>query len=142
MKCAAPRTLLLPVAAVVLVTAACAEAADDGRTPSARPAPPPPTPGSVAPATTATSDVRTLEVEVGEGRVTPAPSQVDLGVGETLRLVVTSDRDTELHAHGFDVDAAVPAGEPTSIDLVGTTAGVFEVELHDPDLLLLQVAVR
>lgn len=142
MKRPALRTLLPAVAAVALATAGCAQAADESRTPSARPAPAPTTSGTTAAGPSTTSAVRTLEVEVSDGRVTPAPSQVDLGVGETLRLVVTSDRDSEVHGHGFEVDAPVPAGEPTSIELVGETPGVFEVELHDPDLLLLQIAVR
>jgi hypothetical protein len=79
---------------------------------------------------------------VSGGDVTPAPAQVDLAAGDTLRLVVTSDRASELHAHGFDVDVPVPAGQATSVDLVGSTPGVYEVELYDSDLLLLQAAVR
>jgi hypothetical protein len=89
-----------------------------------------------------TPDVRILEITVVDNGVTPPPSQVDLAAGETLRLVVTSDRDSQIHAHGFGVEADVPAGQPTSVDVIGTVPGVYEVELHNPDLLLLQVAVR
>jgi hypothetical protein len=74
--------------------------------------------------------------------VTPRPTQVDLAVGATLTLVVTSDHDDELHAHGFDVEAALTAGRPTTIALTGKQQGVFEVETHDPALTLLTVAVR
>lgn len=83
-----------------------------------------------------------MEVAASDGEVSPPPDQVDLAVGETLTLVVTSDRDSELHAHGFEVTQPVPAGEPTTVDLTGNSPGVYEVELHDPDVLLLQVAVR
>ena len=92
--------------------------------------------------TAASSEARTIEVTVSDGTVSPPPSQVDLAVGETLRLVVTSQTDGEVHAHGFEVSEPVPAGTPTAIELVGTAPGVYEVELHAPDLLLLQVAVR
>jgi heme/copper-type cytochrome/quinol oxidase subunit 2 len=74
--------------------------------------------------------------------VTPAPAQLDLPVGSTLELVVTSDHDDELHAHGFDVEAPLKAGMPTTLRLTGTEPGRYEVETHDPALTLLTVAVR
>lgn len=83
-----------------------------------------------------------MEITVTGEQVSPPPTQVDLAVGETLRLVITSDHATELHAHGFEVETDVPAGKPTTVELTGSAPGVYEVELHDPDLLLLQVAVR
>ena len=92
--------------------------------------------------TAASPDVRTIEVAVSDGTVSPPPSQVDLAVGEALRLVVTSDTDSEVDAHGFDVIEPAPAGTPIVMELRGTAPGLYDVELHDPDLLLLQVAVR
>lgn len=90
----------------------------------------------------ATAEGAVLEVRVEARKVTPAPSQHDLAVGETLTVVVTADVDTTLHAHGFEVEVPVPAGRPTSVRLVGQTPGLYEIELHHPDLLLAQVAVR
>jgi plastocyanin len=89
-----------------------------------------------------TSSGRTIAITVSGRTVTPAPAQVDLPVGQTLTLVVTSDHDDELHAHGFDVEVPLKAGVPTSITLTGKDAGVFEVETHEPALTLLTVAVR
>jgi len=132
------------VAAAALALAGCASSGgDQDRTPS-------PQTATVAPGATSagtaggspTGDVRTVEVTITGQQVDPPPAQVDLAVGETLRLVVTSDRDSEVHAHGFEVEAPVPAGVPTTVELTGSAPGVYEVELHDPDLLLLQVAVR
>lgn len=74
--------------------------------------------------------------------VTPAPAQVDLPVGQTLTLVVTSDHDDELHAHGFEVQTELEAGVPATVTLTGKDPGVFEVETHHPALTLLTVAVR
>ncbi|EWT00824.1 hypothetical protein N865_13395 [Intrasporangium oryzae NRRL B-24470] len=90
--------------------------------------------------TTAAS--RRLEVTISGTTVTPAPAQVELGIGQTLELVVTSDHDDELHVHGFEVEAPLKAGTPTTVRLTGTTAGLYEVETHDPALTLLTVAVR
>ncbi len=92
--------------------------------------------------TSPTSSGRTIDITVSGRTVTPAPAQVDLPVGQTLTLVVTSDHDDELHAHGFDVELPIKAGVPASITLTGKDAGVFEVETHEPALTLLTVAVR
>jgi hypothetical protein len=92
--------------------------------------------------TSSTSSGRTIAITVSGRTVTPAPAQVDLPIGQTLTLVVTSDHDDELHAHGFDVEVPLKAGMPTSITLTGKEAGVFEVETHEPALTLLTIAVR
>jgi hypothetical protein len=75
-------------------------------------------------------------------QVTPAPTQVDLPVGQTLTLVITSDHDDQLHAHGFEIEEDIKAGAPATIALTGKDPGVYEVELHHPALTLLTVAVR
>ena len=135
------------VAATVLALAGCS-----GGTPAPA-ATTPPTSSSTsssgssttssAPATTSTTSAgRTLAVTVTGRTVTPPPAQVDLPIGQTLTLTVTSDHDDELHAHGFDVEVPLKAGVPTSITLTGKDAGVFEVETHEPALTLLTVAVR
>jgi len=89
-----------------------------------------------------TGSVRRLAVTITGTTVTPAPAQVDLPIGSTLELVVTSDHDDELHAHGFDVEESLKAGVPTTLRLTGKEAGSYEVETHDPALTLLTVAVR
>lgn len=136
---------LVPYAVLVLALAG-ASACDDGSTPSEPVAPSPAAQSagaSTGASTGASSDsVRTIEVSISGRTVTPAPAQVDLAIGESLRLVVTSDRANELHAHGFEAEAALGAGTPTTVTLVGKEAGVFEVETHDPALTLLTVAVR
>jgi len=85
---------------------------------------------------------RVVKVTITGRKVTPAPATVDLKVGEKLTLVVTSDHDDELHAHGFDVEGTLKAGTPTTVVLTGTEPGLFEVETHEPALRLMMVAVR
>ena len=89
-----------------------------------------------------TGDVKRLEVTVTGSTVTPAPAQVDLPVGSTLELIVTSDHDDEVHAHGFDEEAELKAGVPTTLRLTAKEPGLYEVETHEPALTLLTVAVR
>jgi hypothetical protein len=74
--------------------------------------------------------------------VSPAPSTVDLGVGESLTLTVTSDHADELHIHGFEVEKELVAGQPMSVTVTGGQPGVYEVETHHPELRLLKIAVK
>lgn len=85
---------------------------------------------------------RSIAITIKGKSVTPAPATVDLKIGETLTLVVTSDHDDELHAHGFDVETKLVAGAPTTVLLTGKQAGLYEVETHETPLRLLMVAVR
>lgn len=102
-----------------------------------------PTGGSGAPTgVVSTGTVQRLEVTVTGTTVTPAPAQIDLPVGSTLELVVTADHDDEVHAHGFEVEAPLEAGVPTTLRLTAREPGVYEVETHEPALTLLSVAVR
>ena len=139
----------LTTAAVVAATAVALAACSNGS----------PTPAATTPATSAspstsattsatsstpsdTTTRRTIAITVTGSAVTPAPAQVDLPVGQTLTLVVTSDHDDQLHAHGFEVEEDIKAGVPATIALTGKDPGVYEVELHHPALTLLTVAVR
>jgi plastocyanin len=85
---------------------------------------------------------RTLAVTVRGKKVTPAPSTVDLKVGEKLTLTVTVDQDNVLHIHGFDVEEDLVAGQPLTVSLTGKQPGTYEVETHHPELRLLKIAVR
>ncbi len=91
---------------------------------------------------TGTGAVKRLEVTITGTTVTPPPAQVEVPVGTTLELVVTSDHDDELHAHGFDDEATLKAGVPTTLRLTATEPGVYDVETHEPPLTLLSIAVR
>jgi hypothetical protein len=89
-----------------------------------------------------TSTGRRIDITVTGRQVTPKPATVNIAVGESLTISVTSDQDNQLHAHGFDIELDIKAGQPTEVTVKGTKTGVFEVELHEPELRLFQVAVR
>jgi hypothetical protein len=75
-------------------------------------------------------------------QVTPTPGTVNIAVGESLTITVTSDHDDQLHAHGFEIEKTVKAGQPLEFTVKGAQTGVFDVELHHPELRIVQVAVR
>jgi heme/copper-type cytochrome/quinol oxidase subunit 2 len=98
---------------------------------------------SAAPSTSSVPANRVVDrVSITGNQVTPSPGNLDVPLGKTLRLIVTSDHDDQLHAHGFNVEVNLKAGQPTTLDLKATTPGVYEIETHHPPLTLLHVVVR
>ena len=86
--------------------------------------------------------IETVTVDVRGGRVEPAPARVEVDPGTQVRLVLTSDADNELHVHGVELERAVTANQPLTVTFIADQAGVYDVELHDPQLLLFKLAVR
>jgi plastocyanin len=109
-------------------------------------------PASSAPATgggepSATPDTATgsgtgIAISVKGNTVTPSPGTIDVKAGEEVTLEITSDRTSEVHVHVVDLEKKITAGTPLTITFTPTQTGVYEVELHDPDLLLTKIAVR
>ena len=89
---------------------------------------------------TGCSTARTITVR--GSAVTPPPTTVDVRAGCVVRLTVTADRTSEVHVHVVDLEKPITAGQPLHITFTPTQQGVYEVELHEPDLLLVKLAVR
>jgi hypothetical protein len=134
---------LLAGLALVLVLGGCASGEDDsgdaGTTSS-----PSATTGGSASSTPATGTEQAVEISVAvtDGMVEPKPRRVEVARDSQVRLIVTSDVDDELHVHGYEVEAELEAGRPTTVELVADQTGIFEVETHESELELLQLEVR
>lgn len=100
----------------------------------------PSAPTSAVPSAVPSAD-HDVVVTVTDGEV-EAPGRVEVRTGESVRLTVTSDVDEELHVHGVDLEEALPAGTPTTVEFRPDESGQFEVELHESGLLLFQLLVR
>ena len=86
--------------------------------------------------------VKTVEVAVTNGQVEPKTHRVQVPKGDTVRLVVTTDTDDEVHVHGVDIEKETTAGKPTTLEFEVPDAGLYEVETHHSGLQLLQLEVR
>lgn len=91
---------------------------------------------------TETEQAVEVSVAVTDGKVEPKPRRVEVARDSQVRLIVTSDVDDELHVHGYEVEAELEAGRPTTVELVADQTGIFEVETHESELELLQLEVR
>jgi len=143
-------TLALALTAAVVLTS-CSQAQPLAVAPTTEPTATTGTPTSAAPSATTTSPTRPppskssgrrIEITVTGKQVAPKPATLNIAVGESLTIAVTSDRDNTLHAHGFEIAKDVKAGQRTEVTIKGAQPGVYEFELHDPELRLFQVAVR
>ena len=125
---------LAPLAACSSSTTASPAATSASATPAV-------TSTTMAAGSTSSPGTRTITVTVTGTKVVPDPATVPLKPGEALTLVLTSDHDDEVHAHGFEVEQKVKAGVPLTMVLKIDAPGVYEVEMHKPALTLIQIAV-
>ncbi len=84
----------------------------------------------------------TVTVTLAGGTATPHGDRIDLVRNQHLLLTVTSDRDDQVHVHGFDLEIPVSSGETVTKDIVMDKVGRFEVESHSPVLTLLVLQVQ
>lgn len=84
-------------------------------------------PQPAAPVSTAQNS---FEISFAEDRASGDTGRLVVGVGETVRIRVTSLRADEVHLHGYDITAPVRADLPAVIDFTADIPGVFELELE------------
>ena len=76
-----------------------------------------------------------FEFEIAQGKVRGPPA-LTATAGQRVTLRVRSDVTDELHVHGYDLSAPVPAGEIVSLTFIAARGGRFEIELHHANLEL------
>lgn len=105
-----------------------------------RPAPEP-LPASPPAASTASEPAAVVaaaqefDFEIAKGKVSGPPS-LAVHQGQRVRIRVRSDREDELHLHGYDLSAPLPAGEIVTLGFIADRGGRFELELHHAQLQL------
>ncbi|WP_433533901.1 hypothetical protein ACQPZK_17055 [Micromonospora sp. CA-249363] len=115
-------------------TSAAAPATSAGPTTADSPTP--------SPAASTPAVDREITVTIAKRRITPPTGRVTVTKGQSVRITVTSDVADELHVHGYDLGARLPAGTPGSVEFRADKTGLFEVETHETELVLFQLVVR
>ncbi len=83
-----------------------------------------------------------LKISVQGRTVSPPPGRRTVSVGDRVLLVVTTDTPNTLHVHGVEVEKEMKPGVPLKVEFTVKDPGVYAVELHAPELLLVQLVVR
>jgi hypothetical protein len=99
------------------------------------------TSSSAASSSTPASAGQRIEVTFADGRAEGDTGRVAVAVGTPVTLVVTSDVADQVHVHGYDIEQELTPGRPATLQFDATVTGVFEVELHEADTVLLRLQV-
>jgi hypothetical protein len=70
-----------------------------------------------------------FEFDLAGGQVR-GPLALRVREGQRVTLRVRSDTADELHVHGYELSAPLPAAEWVALTFVAARAGRFEIELH------------
>jgi hypothetical protein len=96
---------------------------------------------SGAPGTAAGATGQRIEVAIARGKISGATGRVPVARGTPVTLVVISDVADEVHLHGYDIEQELAPGKPATLQFTATLTGVFEVELHDANVVLLRLQI-
>lgn len=78
--------------------------------------------------------VHVYRFSVSTGNPSEVPPVLTARQGDTVTLVVRSDRIAEIHVHGnVDRKVEVWPGREATLTFTATDAGRFPVHIHDPD---------
>lgn len=71
-----------------------------------------------------------VPIQIVGGKRVGGPEVIRLRQGEVLALSLTSDKNGELHLHGYDLRVQLQAGQPAELRFTAEHSGRFEYELH------------
>ncbi len=85
--------------------------------------------------------IRAISITVRGGQASGETGRVTVALGTPVTVSVTSDVADEIHVHGYDRKTKIPAGGTVSVNFTANSPGVFDVELEESKLQLLQLQV-
>lgn len=103
------------------------------------------TPSPEEPASTpaeSSADQVVVEVRIKNGAVDPSGDRVNVKAGQPIEFVVESDAATEMHVHSTPEHSIDIKAGRTKKTITIDRPGVVEVELHEPDVVVVQLEVK
>ena len=70
------------------------------------------------------------EIVLKAGKPEGGVQRIVVKKGDTLRLLVSSDGNDEIHLHGYDITRKAAPGKPARFRFKADVEGVFEIESH------------
>ena len=80
-------------------------------------------------------------IKVEDGVKTEGLDTLSVRVGETVRFEVEADVVDEIHVHGYDLLFATIPEEEVLVEIVADATGIFEVELEELGLTIVDIEV-
>jgi FtsP/CotA-like multicopper oxidase with cupredoxin domain len=69
-------------------------------------------------------------IALSGNKVQSGPSTITATKGDTVHIVVTSDKPNTIHLHGYNIERQAAPGKPARFDFKANVEGVFEIESH------------
>ena len=69
-------------------------------------------------------------ISVKGGVVAGDVKPIEVDKGDTVRIVVSSDVEDEIHLHGYDIEKEAAPGKPARFKFKADVEGAFELESH------------
>ncbi len=82
------------------------------------------------------------EIVVKGGKPEGGVQRVEVKKGDTVRLLVSSDAEHEIHLHGYDIARDAAPGNPARFRFKADVEGVFEIELEDTAVKIANLVVE
>jgi len=82
-----------------------------------------------------------LAYTVTNGKVVRGDRRPSVKRGKLVRIVVTVNKGEELHLHGYDLERVLRPGKAAVMQFTARLTGRFELELHDPDIVVARLSV-
>ena len=83
-----------------------------------------------------------ITIRIKDGKPVGGITRVTVEKPQRVELVVHSDIADEVHVHGYDLHQDVEAGGTARIGFAATIQGVFEAELENRKLQILELTVK
>jgi uncharacterized lipoprotein YajG len=83
-----------------------------------------------------------ITIQIKDGKPVGGITRVTVRKPQRVELVVHSDVADEVHVHGYDLHQDVEAGGTARIGFPATIQGVFEAELENRKLQILELTVK
>ena len=88
------------------------------------------------------SDAVVVQVSIEGDQVDPSGERVEVRAGQPIEFVVDSDSAGEMHVHSTPEHTIAIEPGTTEQTITLDRPGVVEVELHDPEVVVVQLEVR
>jgi FtsP/CotA-like multicopper oxidase with cupredoxin domain len=69
-------------------------------------------------------------ISVKGGVIAGDVKSIEVAKGDTVRIVVSSDVEDEIHLHGYDIEKEAGPGKPARFEFKADVEGAFELESH------------
>ena len=93
-------------------------------------------------ATGSATAAKKIVITITRGKASGDTGRIPVTVNSHVTIQVTDDTADEVHLHGYDIEKELEPGKPTTLSFVADQTGIFEVELHKANTVILHLQVQ